>query len=115
MRRMAWGIALVVAFLWSLLAWAAYALVGWVGNVAVAHADWVTAHPDALSWLAWVGGMLTGVGLVGVVILWLLGVVLILAAPVVLRLFGRRGDRQATGPAWSGRLPAGWDRKGPWR
>jgi hypothetical protein len=77
--------------LWSLFAWGAYALVGWAGELAATNADLVTGHPETVVLLSQAAGLLTGVGLAGVVMVWLIGLALLLLVPVVARLLGDRG------------------------
>jgi hypothetical protein len=90
---MLWLGCVVAALLWSLLAWAAYGLVGWAGGLAASNADWVTAHPETVEWLSWSAAWLTAVGLAGVVAVWAIGAGLILFLPAALR-FVRRAMRQ---------------------
>jgi hypothetical protein len=103
MKQLVWGLALVAAVLWSLLAWGTYALVEWVGRFAAANADQVSGHPEAVEWLSWAAGWLTSAGLAGVMVIWLAGIGLILAIPALVRWAARRAGgsdarRRTTAP-----------------
>lgn len=89
MRRLLSGLAVVVAVLWSLFAWGAYALVEWAGGLAATNADIVTGHPETVVLLSQAAGILTSFGLAGVVVVWLVGLAILLLVPVAARLFGR--------------------------
>ena len=88
MRRLLTGVAVVLGVLWSLFAWGAYALVGWAGGMASANADIVTGHPETVVLLSQAAGLLTGLGLAGVVVVWLVGLALLLLVPAAARLLG---------------------------
>lgn len=91
MRRLLWLLAFVATVLWSFLAWGTYALLGWLGDRLAANADLVTSQPETMVWLSWLAGLLTSLGLAGVVVTWLIGCALILIVVAVLRLAGRGG------------------------
>jgi hypothetical protein len=93
MRHLARILAVLAVVFWSLFAWGAYALVGWVGDLVTTNADWFTGHADTVVWLSWATNLLTNIGLAGVVMVWLIGIALILAIPKALRLVGRRAQR----------------------
>jgi hypothetical protein len=86
MSRLVGALALAAAALWSVFAWAAYTLIGWIGGLAGANADRVTNHPETVEWLSLAGGWLTGGALAVVVVIWLVGLGLIVLAPQALRL-----------------------------
>jgi hypothetical protein len=89
-----WLLGWAAAAIWSLFAWGAYAVVGWVGGLAATHAGWLPLPPEAAAWLIWAVGPLTSLGLAGVVVVWLLGLLLIGVAALVVRwLVGAAGSR----------------------
>ena len=112
MRRLMWILALVAAVLWSFLAWGTYALLGWLGDGLAANADLVTGHPETVVRLSWLAGLLTSLGLAGVIVIWLIGCALILVVPAVLRLAGR-SSRVSRSPRWA--LPPGSATDSIWR
>lgn len=90
MKTLAKGLAVLVAILWSLVAWGSYALIGRVGGFAAQNADAFTEHPEAVVWLSWAASVLTSVGLAGVVVAWLAGLALLLVAPALVGRLARR-------------------------
>jgi hypothetical protein len=88
MKRLFTGAAVVLGVLWSLFAWGAYALVEWAGGFASANADVVTGHPETVVLLSQAAGLLTSLGLAGVVVVWLIGLAVLLLIPVAARLLG---------------------------
>ncbi len=91
MRRLVSTLAVAAAVVWSLIAWGAHALLGWVGGIAAGNADLVTDHPETVVWLSSLAGGLTGLGLFGIVAVWLLGLALIAIVAGLLRwLIGQR-------------------------
>ncbi|MGL4496038.1 MAG: hypothetical protein ACRCUX_09495 [Beijerinckiaceae bacterium] len=85
MQRLIRFLAIAGAVVWSLFAWGAYALVNWVGGVAARNADWATGHPETVEWLSWAAGLMTSAGLVGVVVIWAIGLVLFLIVAALAR------------------------------
>ncbi|WP_291864174.1 hypothetical protein [Bradyrhizobium sp.] len=99
MKRWLWIVAAVLATLWSLLAWGTYALVGAVGGLLARNADWATGHPETVVWLSWLANLATGLGLTGVVLIWVVGLIAIaIVAPLLSWLWQRRSS--AGSPRW---------------
>ena len=50
----------------------------------------MTGHPETVVALSWAASVLTSVGLAGVVVVWLIGLMLLLAVPAVVGFATRR-------------------------
>jgi hypothetical protein len=88
MSKLLWLFVGVAIAIWSGLAWIAYGVVGWGGQVASSNADIVTAHPETVEWLSWLAMFGSGVGEWLVIGLWALGTLIALAIGFVgTRLF----------------------------
>jgi hypothetical protein len=79
MKKIVWPIVGVAIAIWSGLAWLAYGLVGWGGQIASSNADVVTAHPETVEWLSWLAMFGSGVGEWLVLGIWAVGTFLALA------------------------------------
>ncbi|MBM3573189.1 MAG: hypothetical protein FJX52_12670 [Alphaproteobacteria bacterium] len=90
MRHVLWLLALVAAILWSLLAWGAYAVIGAIGALIAANADWLAQHAERAAGLSWFTDGLTSLGLAGVVAVWLIGLAVIAAAALGLSMAAGR-------------------------
>lgn len=73
MQRAIWIIAGVAFVLWSLFAWAGYAVLGWVGDFTASNAGQLTASMEMADWLAWAAEVIGAAGGTLIVILWLFG------------------------------------------
>ncbi len=73
MKRLLRLVAVFLAVCWSLLAWGLYALVSLAGNGIARNVDWASNNPETVEWLFWFAGLLTSVGLAGIVTVWLAG------------------------------------------
>lgn len=90
MRSLAWILAGVALAVWSALAWAVHALVGFAGGVAGRNADLATSDPQTVEWLFEAARLATGLGEFAVIGVWGLGAVLILLAPAAISFIARR-------------------------
>jgi hypothetical protein len=75
MRKLVWALIGVGLVIWSALAWLAYGIIHWGGNVASGNMDQISVDPESvelLSWLAVFGTDLAQWIIIGV---WGLGVV----------------------------------------
>jgi hypothetical protein len=70
MRTLIWGVTAIVIGLWSLVAWAAHALLGVGGQLAATNADLIPADPLAIEWISWLANSGTGLGEWLIVAVW---------------------------------------------
>ena len=89
MRTLVWIIAAVALAVWSALAWAVHALVGFAGGVAGRNADIATSDPQTVEWLYEAARLATGLGEYAVIIVWALGAIVILLAPMAASMIAR--------------------------
>lgn len=87
MNRLFRLVAMFLAICWSLLAWGLYALVSFAGNGIARNVDWASNNPETVEWLFWGAGLLTSVGLAGIVMVWLAGLAVL---GLLMFLIGRR-------------------------
>ncbi|HZH53430.1 MAG TPA: hypothetical protein VEZ16_16310 [Microvirga sp.] len=115
MRRLLWALAWICVALWSLFAWGAYGLFDLFGGVAIRNADIVTGHPETVEWLSWALGVLRGLGLAAIVVVWAVISLLILAVPAILGLFLGHTEPRGRERDWSmqRQYPGGPDRLPP--
>jgi hypothetical protein len=70
MKTLIWiGTAILVG-LWSLIAWAAYALVGASGSILATNADIIPVDPELIEWASWLAVLGADVGSWLVIAIW---------------------------------------------
>jgi hypothetical protein len=84
MTRLAWALAWTAVAVWSLLAWAAYGLVGLFGGLLARGADLVSSDPGTVEAVFNGLSFLRDAGLGVVAVLWAVVSLAILAVPFVL-------------------------------
>ena len=70
MKTLIWGLTAILIALWSLVAWAAHALLGAGGQLAANNADLIPADPLAIEWISWLANSGTGLGEWLIIVLW---------------------------------------------
>jgi hypothetical protein len=78
LKKLIWTVVGFGIAIWSGLAWLAYNVVGWGGNIASSNADIVTPHPETVEWLSWLALFGIGVGEWIILIVWGIGVAIAL-------------------------------------
>lgn len=76
MKKLLWPVVAFCVALWSGLAWAAYQVVDWGGQIVSNNVDIVTPHPESVEWLSWFARFGSNVGESLVVGVWAVGVVI---------------------------------------
>ena len=90
LKRWLWIGTAVLAVLWTLLTWGAYALIAFAGDALSGGAGFLSAWPDAQYWLSWSVRLAEQFGVVFLVIAWAIGLFLLLVAAWVGARFGTR-------------------------
>ena len=62
MRTLVWVLTAAILGVWSLVAWAAYALLGVGGNAVSANADLIPGSPELVEFASWLAVFGTDVG-----------------------------------------------------
>jgi hypothetical protein len=75
MRKLVWALIGVGVMLWSALAWLAYGIVNWGGNVASGNMDQIPVDPESVELLSWLAVFGTDLAQWFIIGIWGLGVV----------------------------------------
>jgi hypothetical protein len=107
MRTLSWIIAWIAVAVWSLVAWAGHAFLGFAGDVVADNADvasdLVPVPPEGVELLSGLADTAAWLGQGAVVVVWAIGVLAILAVPAILGLLRR--NRVPDPPRWYGTEP----------
>lgn len=98
MRRVVWGIGIVMVVLWTLFSLGAYALVSLFGDLMVASSGTILNEPDIGAWAAWTFAFVRDFGLAILMLLWAVVSAAILAVTALLARLAGRDERLPRGP-----------------
>ncbi|MFM7253899.1 MAG: hypothetical protein ACKO27_12655 [Ilumatobacteraceae bacterium] len=87
MKTLIWCGTVVLAAIWSLIAWMVHALVGMAGGVIESTTGIIPVDPVLAEWAAWLASAGTGVGEWLVVALWAIGSLVLLVLGFVATRF----------------------------
>jgi hypothetical protein len=98
MKTIVWLTTAICVAIWSLLAWAAYALIGVAGNFATTNSDWLPVSPELVELFSWLASTGTGIGEVLVIGVWgLVSLLIIAVGAIARRLLSRKAVQSQYG------------------
>ena len=83
MKTLIWFGTAVLVGLWSLVAWAAYALVGASGTILSTNADIIPVDPELIEWASWLAVLGADIGSWLVIAIWGVVTAVMLAAAFI--------------------------------
>jgi hypothetical protein len=89
MRKLIWPLIALGLAIWSLIAWFAYAVIRWGGNIVSSNADQIPVEPEAVELFSWLAVFGTDILQWLVVGVWAIGAVIALGLGFALNKMGR--------------------------
>ncbi len=102
MKGLIWGIAIVLAAIWSLVAWAGHGLIGFAGRLLADNADLAPVDPEGVVLISEWTDVLAGFGQGTVAVIWGIGLLLIVGLAALAAKIAAP-SRQPAPPAYGGR------------